>query len=593
MEKKPEPIEQCLPEEKLTFKAQKMVGWYDPAQLANTGIKASISSVFGSYADNRELQAAITHQGGHDYTTQFPEEIWFDYTADLGDGFNSTYTIAKLLARDTISLKSQGATIETKRGNILIMGGDQVYPVASRKNYNDKLVGPYHTAYPYEEGDGPHIYAIPGNHDWYDGLSYFLKIFCQQRALGNWRSQQHRSYFAIRIAKNLWVWGIDIQLDTDIDKPQLDYFNKIASKMTIGDKVILCTAQPSWVYTTKPKDPSYHNLNYFEQEHIVKKGFTVVVSLAGDLHHYSRYAPKNENVEIHKITSGGGGAFLHPTHNLPESICVREGVFDFKQSYPGKTKSRLLILWNLIFPITNWKFGFFMGGFYLLFAWILQSTTRNNEKTFLENLSGIYPSAENVDGVLAQLKKTIIFSPFLVVLIATIVFGLFAFADKNSGKGILARIFGVLHGISHLVFNFLMLWIFCYVNSHILGLSLKGLKGVGMLSLEMFLIGGGVGSMIMGFYLIICNLVLGTHDNEAFSSLAWQDNKNFLRFHITPEQITIYPIGVKSVTRWKKNGDTYEGKETPVELIEDPIKIKLKESPAELIKDPIKIKLNY
>jgi len=583
MEKDPAEVEFKVRGYKLTFTPMKMVGWYDATQLINTGAKAFISSVFGNYADKREIQACLNNEDDHDYSDK--KEVWFDYLADLGDGFDSTYTLARLLAKEELTIKDKASDKIIPRGDLLIMGGDQVYPVASRQGYLNRLTGPYNIAFPLNQNDpkAPHLYAIPGNHDWYDGLTNFLKIFCQRRSFGNWRTQQHRSYFAIKLSSNVWLWGIDIQLDADIDKPQLDYFNTISSKMKPEDKVILCTAEPSWVYTKNPKDLSYKNLEYFEKEYIVKKGFKLILSLAGDLHHYSRYSMEDEDTVLHKITSGGGGAFLHPTHNLPEKLDkLREGSFDFKQAYPSKAESRRLILRNLIFPVTNWKFGFFMSGIYLLFAWILQTSTRNNDTTFLESLATNRPGFENIIWFYKQIISVIVFSPFLVVIIGVIVAGLYAFADKNSKHKNWAKLFGLLHGISHLVINLLMLWVFSYINLQLFNIGLQQkeplynmFKGAGLLSLEMFLIGGGVGSMIMGIYLIASNLLLGTHDNEAFSSLAWKDNKNFLRFHLTSKELTIYPIGIPKVTRWKKNGNYFEGTDAIPELIEEPIKIKL------------------
>jgi len=576
MEQSPEEIADCMPEEKVTFTPQKMVGWYNAEQLINTGIKSVVSSVFGDYADKRETQAAIAHSEGHDYSEKY-KEIWFDFTADLGDGFNSTYTIARLLAKESLTLTNTNSEIVTKRGNILILGGDQVYPVASRKNYNNKLIGPYATAFPKNNDDTnpPHLYAVPGNHDWYDGLTHFLKIFCQQRSLGNWRTQQHRSYFSIKLSEKVWLWGIDIQLNTDIDKPQLDYFDTIAAKMNEGDNVILCTAEPSWIYTTKPKDPSYHNLKFFEEEYIVKKKFQLILSLSGDLHHYARYSKKEENQELHKLTTGGGGAFSHPTHNLPDQICVREGYFNFRTSFPSKKESRRMTFWNLLYPITNWSFACFMGAFYLLFAWMLQSYTRNDNATFIQNLSDHAPSVSNLNWFMHLAGDVIMMSPFLVVLMALIIFGLYAFADTDSGNVGWAKLAGILHGIAHMIINFLLLWIFAYINQQFLHIPLATFMGVLLLSLEMFLIGGGIGSMIMAGYLMFCNLILHTHDNEAFSALKWQDHKSFLRMHLTQDQLTIYPIGVRRVTRWKRVGNLFKGQDAETHLIEEPIKINL------------------
>ena len=64
------------------------------------------------------------------------------------------------------------------------------------------------------------LFAIPGNHDWYDGLNAFDSLFCSSRdrlseskgnVIGGWQCQQHRSYWAIRLPYNWWIWGADIQ----------------------------------------------------------------------------------------------------------------------------------------------------------------------------------------------------------------------------------------------------------------------------------------------------------------------------------------------------------------------------------------------
>ena len=70
--------------------------------------------------------------------------MWVDYVSDLGDGFNSTYTVAYLLAQP--ELEFGGET--TQRGRILVMGGDQVYPVPKRSHYENRLLGPYRAAMP-------------------------------------------------------------------------------------------------------------------------------------------------------------------------------------------------------------------------------------------------------------------------------------------------------------------------------------------------------------------------------------------------------------------------------------------------------------
>ena len=86
------------------------------------------------------------------------------------------------------------------------------------------MAGPYAAALPAVSGHVPVLFAIPGNHDWYDGLTSFTRQFCQRRTIGAWQTEQFRSYFAAKLIRNWWIWGIDIQLGSDIDYPQLRYF---------------------------------------------------------------------------------------------------------------------------------------------------------------------------------------------------------------------------------------------------------------------------------------------------------------------------------------------------------------------------------
>src|SRR5215217_2177929 len=127
----------------------KMVGWYDPSQLKNTAIKTVISTVIGENADPCLVAATTTSGNFFDYShelrkkdTDFEtikeqerDEIWIDYAADVGDGFNSTYSVAYELAKPAVYVA--GAAQPLKRGEILILGGDGVYPSANDDAYNE------------------------------------------------------------------------------------------------------------------------------------------------------------------------------------------------------------------------------------------------------------------------------------------------------------------------------------------------------------------------------------------------------------------------------------------------------------------------
>src|SRR5690606_18559549 len=181
----------------------------------------------GNYADRRETQVSLDDpmairewekQMAH-YTQR--DGIWVDFISDTGDGFNSTYSVALLAAQKSLEVIDEDKKITLPRSKILVLGGDQIFPTSTSDLYEHKFKIPFETALPADttDLDYPHLYAIPGNHDWYDGLGNFMKIFCQQRWIGNWKTYQSRSYFALPLPDNYWLWATDIQLNEDIDKP--------------------------------------------------------------------------------------------------------------------------------------------------------------------------------------------------------------------------------------------------------------------------------------------------------------------------------------------------------------------------------------
>jgi hypothetical protein len=164
-----------------------------------------------------------------------------------------------------------------------------------------------------------------------------------------------------------------------------------------GDNIILCTAKPAWTDVEADSD-GYRNLSYFVQEiiegsrrHEGNKGRVRVV-LAGDVHHYSRYA---NNTGDHLITAGGGGAYLTGTHHLPETVADLRAPADESGMagpasgdrprpknaynnagfpYPSRSTSRRLALRTLLlaFRPANWPFALFVGVVYLVLAWTLR-----------------------------------------------------------------------------------------------------------------------------------------------------------------------------------------------------------------------------
>ena len=90
--------------------------------------------------------------------------------------------------------------------------------------------------------------------------------------------------------------------------------------MKPGDRIVLCIPEPSWVYTASQGRPIGSNLSELIEEVSEDPGCRFDLWLAGDLHHYARYSAGPGGG--HRITAGGGGAFLHPTHLLPKELAL-------------------------------------------------------------------------------------------------------------------------------------------------------------------------------------------------------------------------------------------------------------------------------
>jgi len=124
----------------------RMTRWFGLSLLTKLARRVAIAELFGRFADGRLMVAALDKSteadhaaaavahlpGGVDeaFTTDEDGALWIDYVADLGDGFDSTFAIASLLAREKLALGGHA----TRRGRLLVMGGDEVYPLASLEN---------------------------------------------------------------------------------------------------------------------------------------------------------------------------------------------------------------------------------------------------------------------------------------------------------------------------------------------------------------------------------------------------------------------------------------------------------------------------
>ncbi len=544
------------------WRPAKMTPWYDPRQLARTAVKVAVSTTLGQHADARLVETLASPQHVIHDQYQNQAEIWIDYVADLGDGWDSTYTVAYHVAQQNLQVKAPGGEQDyptpLPRGAVLIFGGDEVYPTASRADYEQRLLQPYEMALRYSPPPHPDVFAIPGNHDWYDSLASFARLFCNDRWFAGWRTRQKRSYFALHLPHGWWLIGTDVQLESDIDAPQVAYFKDVATRMQPGDRVILCNAEPDWIYAAShgELDPNLteNNLEYLEQKVLQRK---IAVFIAGDLHHYRRHEGPGKT---QKITAGGGGAFLHPTHG--PDVSQLPGGFVHQKSFPDQKTSRSLCWRNLAFPFLNPWFGTVTAVLYVLTAWTVMADVGRF------GLSDIFPA-------LTTTLETALNNPGAIFWILTILAGFLFFTDTRSKP--YRYIAGTLHGLSHLKMVFYLGWFATYFTVSTCGLRFRSISQLLLAGLIVAAGGWFFGSFLMGLYLLVSLNLFRRHSNEAFSSLQIPDWKNFLRMKIDKSGIlTIYPIGIERVARqWKDGAGSGPGKVpsggTPPELIEDPI----------------------
>jgi hypothetical protein len=563
-----------------------MVGWFNPILLIQTAIRVLMSTIFGEFADKREAFAAANPiddgalDPSFDYARRHSKgNFWFDFVADLGDGWNPTFAIARLLAEDKLQFPGHEGL---PRGSLLIMGGDEVYPTPSEEQYYDRLEYPYSEADEgrWAEEDSPDLYAVPGNHDWYDGLRAFFPLFCRRnikaqgkagvdrpgKVIGGRRTQQTRSYFALRLPKGWWLWGTDSQIEGYIDQPQVDFFKFVAEKwMARRSKLILCAGTPDWEYVD-PHDPAkrYGTLSYLASlASSVRKGHQLKLLLSGDSHHYARYHEAGLNF----ITCGGGGAFLHPTHKL----CPHKE-FEFPYPRPGKrydparkryartvdlarkdnaagadeaifpsrAQSRRLAWRFPLFAIRNAQFTLMVAALYLIFSWLLYL---NNQ--ILDPLSVHRPLQEallcgSLLGAEWDFWRVVVSAPPTVLLCVLAGMGYYYFADARGAARIAL-------GGSHAVIQAIAASFVTCAVLRLLAVPLETPVRTFFCFAVAALVAALTTGTLLGIYLWLCLNALGRHWGH-FSALAVENYKSFLRLHIgTDGTLRVFAIGLPRV----------------------------------------------
>lgn len=387
------------------------VAWYNPFVLYRSVKEMMSTSDQIRNLDRREMYAPelklITVA-----EEKRESDFWWDFVSDTGDSGNATFTVAREMQKD-ILMPAVCSDVEVKEslpekfpsGELLVLGGDLAYPGASVEEYQYRLTEMWvaSSSNPNVQRDRDTLkpsLVIPQNHDWFDNISTFTRYFVDTRReeegfkllsaetepdvtpLGT-RKLQKQSYFAARLPNNWIILGFDFALVGDIDRQQFAAFYKLfnSGQITQDDNLILLYPEPYWTRHLGDAAREGYPKRYQRLEALILKlGCRIRMRLAGDIHHYARETAKADaqfQYDDMLITSGGGGAFLHPTHTnnvkkvkamslageddamtadlrervrigitKPEEKTVRS--YDDKVFYPRKNQSRFLLLENIV-----------------------------------------------------------------------------------------------------------------------------------------------------------------------------------------------------------------------------------------------------
>ena len=306
------------------------------------------------------------------------------------------------------------------------------------------------------------------------------------------------------------------------------------------------------------------DLLYLRDEVFARRSVQMSVFLAGDNHHYRRHQeidPAEPQAPIQKITAGGGGAFLHPTHDEDVSLLEEERAmpdeprrrYGLAASYPDVAQSARLAFGNLLFAWHNPKFGIIPAALYVMTIWMVSATMTHPRPSGAGEAATLTMRAFDHNPALAL---------WIVALLGTFV----TFTDTHS------RIYRVLGGTVHLAAHAAAMFAVGWGALAAAGWLAPPWPSARFGVVAVLAMTGGwlAGSFLTGLYLLVSLNVFGRHSEEAFSALRIQDYKNFLRLHVAADgTLTIYPIKLPRVPRRWRTARPEDSARTPARLVPD------------------------
>jgi 3',5'-cyclic AMP phosphodiesterase CpdA len=298
------------------------------------------AGMWNSWAESRTdpwreamVRAVLAPQGGQASPSSFAvdppgvrsEDFSFVVIGDPGEGDASQHVL-----RD--SLLSVASSDDVR---FVVISSDVVYPTGSMNDYEAKFWLPF-------KGVTKPVYAIPGNHDWYDALEGFAATFFQadaarasiraraeadlrvssttderieglvreaerlRAAYGVPTGFQRASFFEVQ-ADRFALLAVDTGVLRTIDRAQAAWLDAALNRAS-GKLTMAILGHPFFAggHDVTGGDEAFARLKQI----LLRHGVTIV--MAGDTHDLEYYAEPGANgaAPVHHFVNGGGGAYL-------------------------------------------------------------------------------------------------------------------------------------------------------------------------------------------------------------------------------------------------------------------------------------------
>ena len=253
------------------------------------------------------------------------QDFSFIVIGDTGEGDASQHVLRDVL----LSVANEPQV------RFVVISSDVVYPTGAMKDYEAKFWLPF-------KGISKPVYAIPGNHDWYDALEGFAVTFLQPdaarasihaRVLADLRvtsttdariedliSEADRLRQAYRVPTGFQrapffevqtdrfaLIAIDTGVLRTIDDEQAAWLNGALDR-SAGKFMMAVVGHPFFAggHDATVGDEAFSNLKAL----LLRRGVTIAI--AGDTHDFEYYSnpSTDSSPAVHYFVNGGGGAYL-------------------------------------------------------------------------------------------------------------------------------------------------------------------------------------------------------------------------------------------------------------------------------------------